>query len=454
MSATPYFQFAFQPAELSARRRKVLDAIGPHAVAVLQGAPATGGHASLRQTNEFFYLSGVEVPHAYLLLDGRSRTSILYLRRRDEREERSEGSTLNSDQRAVARRITGVEAVSAPEALARDVRNAAVIYTPFSPAEGRQMSRDTALRGRELLAADPWARYPPAERRFVRRLRRLSRTAAIRDLSPILDRLRLVKSPAEIELLRRAGRLSALAVTEAMRCTKAGLAEYHLAAVAEYVFLVNGAGGAGYRPIVASGANAWNAHYYRNNCALRRGDLILMDCAPDCCYYTSDIGRMWPVSGRYSRAQRELYGFMVEYHKTLLRLIRPGVMAAQVHDEAAGKMSPVVEKTKWSKPGFAEAARQTLAFKGHLSHGVGMAVHDVGNYQAEPLRPGIVFALDPQLWVPAERLYIRVEDTVVVTDSGNENLTRLAPLELDEVERTMRERGLIDRLPPLGQRRS
>src|SRR6185295_8777097 len=131
-----------------------------------------------------------------------------------------------------------------------------------------------------------------------------------RDLSPILDELRLIKSPRELELLRRAGTLSALAVREAMRSTRPGLREHHLEAVARYLFRLNGATGEGYCAIVASGAHIWHPHYFRNDDDLRDGDLVLMDYAPDFRYYTSDIGRMWPVNGRFDAVQRELYEFM------------------------------------------------------------------------------------------------------------------------------------------------
>lgn len=140
---------------------------------------------------------------------------------------------------------------------------------------------------------------------------------------------------------------------------------------------------------------------------------------------------------------------MIEYHKVLLKLIRPSVMASQIMDEAAREMKQVVERTKFSKPCYEKAARQTLKFRGHLSHAVGMAVHDGGNYHLKPLAPGTVFAVDPQMWIPEEQLYIRVEDTVVVTQDGIENLTELAPLELNDVEKLMEEEGILQKLPPL-----
>lgn len=154
---------------------------------------------------------------------------------------------------------------------------------------------------------------------------------------------------------------------------------------------------------------------------------------------------MWPVNGKYAPWQRELYGFMVEYHKVLLPLIRPGAMADEIGKESAAQMAKLVEKTRFSKPCYKEAARRALEFGGHLSHPVGMAVHDVGKYKLEPIQPGTVFSVDPQLWIPEEKLYIRCEDTIVVTEDGIENLTALAPLELDEVEAVMKEEGTLQR---------
>jgi Xaa-Pro aminopeptidase len=265
----------------------------------------------------------------------------------------------------------------------------------------------------------------------------------IKDLTPILDSLRLVKSEREIQLLRKAGKLAALAVTEAMRVTRPGVMEYHLRAVANYIFIAYGAAGESYHAIVASGENIWDPHYSLTDSVLKDGDLVLMDAAPDYHYYTSDIARMWPVNGKYSPWQRELYSFIVEYHKALLGTIRPGLTADEILKVAAEEMSDYVKNHEFSKEIYRRAAERALEFKGHLSHTVGMAVHDVGDYRSTPLKPGVVFSVDPQMWIPEERLYIRVEDTIVVTGNGVEVLTGFAPLELDDVEATMRERGLL-----------
>ena len=441
----PYFQAIFPPAEFARRRAEVAAAIGS-AVAVLQGAPATGAFDLFRQFNDFFYLSGVETPHAYLSIDGRSGRSTLYLLSSDPELAEKEGAELSASAADVALRLTGVDDVRPIGALAEDLKSASTLFACHQPPEGRQMCQDT-LRVKERLAAeDPWR---PVVAAFPAVLADLVPSATLRDLSPILGAMRQIKSPAEIALMRRAGRLTALAVSEAMRSTEPGLLEGQLGAVAEYVYQLNGASGGGYRPIIACGKNIWNMHYYRNNCPLIPGELVLMDYAPDCTCYTSDIGRMWPVSGRYEPWQRELYGFVVDYHLLLLDLTAPGKTAIEICQQAAAKLLPTVERARWSRPSFGDAVQTLLRSGRPFTHGVGMAVHDGPRYQEESLRPGIVFALDPQMWVHSEKLYVRVEDTVVVTERGAENLTPNCPHQLDEVEQLMTETGIIQSRPDL-----
>lgn len=431
--AAPHFQTDFPPVEFERRREQIFESIGKN-VAVLSGGKTTGAFDRFRQTNDFFYLCGVEVPQAYLLLDGSMRWTSLYLPRRDPGLERKEGPQLNASDPDFVQRVTGIDEVKPLERLVEDLRDVTDIFLPQAPAEGRQACRDTLHHARALRDADPWDGQPFPEAWFQARVQAAAPGATLHDLSPVLDRMRLIKSTREIELMRRAGRLTAAAVVEAMRFTQPGQFEFELAAVADYLYLRSGARGGGYRPIVASGPQIWNAHYYRNDAILQSGDLVLMDYAPDVGGYTSDIGRMWPVNGKYSPVQRELYGFIIEYHKTLLRTIQPGRTTAEIVEEAAAAMRPCWTDWNWSSPRYARAAQSMMESEVAFTHPVGMAVHDVGEYRHDPLRAGLVFALDPQLWVPEEELYLRVEDTVVVTAVGAESLTREAPLDLDAVE--------------------
>ncbi|MFQ5753786.1 MAG: aminopeptidase P N-terminal domain-containing protein [bacterium] len=406
----PLYQLDFPPQEFAARRAKVIDKIGKHALALVQGAPSVRGFTVFRQSNEFYYLCGVEVPHAYLLLDGRTRKTTLFLPHRDAARERNEGKLLSAEDADLVKELTGVDAVFGTDLLARHFRwtlvkaPPPVLYTPFSPAEGRVESRDELIGGIAGIASDPWDGRPSRAGHFIHLLRTRFPQFEIRDLSPILDELRIIKSPREVNLIRRASQLSASGIMEAMRSTRPGVMEYQLDAAARYIFLINGAQGERYSSITAGGANAWMGHYFHNKSSLKAGDLVLMDYAPDYKYYTSDIGRMWPVNGKFSKVQRELCGFILQYHKALLRRIKPGAMAAQIMDETAKEMEAVVNKTKFSRPIYEKAARSTLTFRGHLSHPVGMTVHDVGEYRTRPLEPGMVFSVDPSMWVPEEKL--------------------------------------------------
>jgi Xaa-Pro aminopeptidase len=435
-------------AELQARRGRVADSVGAGAVALIASAPFPRRSERFRQTNEFFWASGLEVPGSYLLIDGGEGTTTAYLARGDERRERSDGPGLWAEDVDAVRALSGVDAVAPVEALPRTLadrlfRGALVVHVPFAPAEGTRQTRDVLLGGTAERLADPLrpptteppslagalaAHFPPVE---------------CRDLTPLLDELRLVKSPSELQALRAAARLTGVAVLEAMRSTEPGVHEYELAAVADFVFAQGGAAGGSYEAIVATGANAWHGHYVRKSSQLGEGELVLMDYAPDLAYYTSDIGRMWPVSGRWLDGQLELYEFIVRYHRALLARIRPGVPVDDVLDEAAAEMREVVEATSWSAPELERAVRNALEFRGHLSHPVGMAVHDVGDYRHEPLREGLVFSVDPMLWVPERRIYVRCEDTVAVTANGIENLTELVPVDPAEIEAVMREPGLL-----------
>ncbi|HEV8292563.1 MAG TPA: M24 family metallopeptidase, partial [Tepidisphaeraceae bacterium] len=237
--------------------------------------------------------------------------------------------------------------------------------------------------------------------------------------------------------MRKAGELSAKAALAAMKTTRAGMFEYQLQAPAEAVYLEAGARGGSYRPIIASGKNIWMMHYWRNNSKLADGDLVLFDYAPDLNNYTSDIGRMWPVNGRFSKEQREVYGFVVEYHKVLLSLIRAGRMAEDMLREGAERMRPKIGGW-FSEQIHREGAMKLLESKRPLSHGVGMTVHEAEKWQERPMEEGLVFAVDPEFVVPELKLYVRCEDTVVVTRDGCENLTDGAPVEIELIEAVMR----------------
>jgi Xaa-Pro aminopeptidase len=436
--ADPFFQTDFEAAEFVARRARVMDAMGNSGVALIAGATATAGFDPFRQTNDFYYLCGVETHHAYLLIDAGQRTATLYLPPTDARHAAVDGPVPGVEHAAFLIARAGLTDVRPLSALPADLAGATHIWTPRAPAAGARMCQDTLRAMNKAAAVDPMGMPPSREAHLLSVIARINPSAALLDLSPALHQQRLIKSPAEINLMRRAGRLTADATLAAMQCTRAGLYEYHLAAAADYVFIAGGARGGAYRPIIAAGDNIPMMHYWRMNCPLRDGEMVLFDYAPDLNNYTSDIGRMWPINGVYSREQRRLYSFAVAYHRVLLERIRPGVLPEQVLEEGAAVMQPKLDGWGFDHPDHLEAARRMLKSPRPMSHGVGMPVHETAGYFGRPLEVGMVLALDPELWLPEARLYVRCEDTVVVTADGCENLTAGAPLDCDEIEATLR----------------
>jgi Xaa-Pro aminopeptidase len=451
----PPFQTDFPADELTGRRARVMDAIGADGIAIVQGAPGVDGFKVFRQTNEFYYLTGLETPHAYLLLDGRTRHATLFLLPRNEALERSTGAVWSAEDAEEVRQLTGVEAVLPLEQLSRRTFTALLrppgprLYVPFSPAEGEAQSRDEILSHQAGVAADPWDGRGSREAHFLRLLEQRYPSLERRDLTPVLDTLRATKSEREIALIRKASVLAGLGLLEAMRSTMPGIHEYEAAAAARFVFLANGARFEGYNPIAAGGTNAWMGHYSRNLDRLKAGDMLLVDYAPDLRYYTSDVTRMWPVSGVHTPAQRALAGFILEYRAAFFRYIKAGVTPDEVLARARDDMTKVLATTQFASETHRKAAEAMLTFRGHLQHHVGMTVHDPGRIWGQPFREGQVFTVDPMMWIPEETLYVRMEDTVLVTKDGIENFTAFLASTPEEIEAVMTEDGILSRVPRL-----
>lgn len=466
-ASAQYHQTDFPAEEFKARHAQVFEKIGANAVAVVQGVHQTEGFTLPRQHNTFYYLSGIETPGAYLLLDGRTRNATIYLPARNPRLEAAEGRVVSADDAELVKRIAGVEQVRplsemiasnwplGAEGRGGGGRGAApaAIFAEFGPAENQGQSRGELLAAETARANDYWDGTISRQQRFVELLRVRLPRAELKNLNPILDEMRSTKSPREIAMIRRASQIAGLGMMEAMRSTEPGVTEYQLDAAARYVFLANDARLEGYRSITATGTeNINNMHYFRNVSTLTAGDLVLMDFAPDYRYYTSDIGRVWPVNGKYAPWQRELLQFVLDYRNAIMTRIRPGATSRQIMDEAKAAMEPIFTKTKFSKPIYEKACRTLVETGGGVfSHTVGMAVHDVGRYAGEPLKPGQVFSVDPQLWVREESLYLRYEDTVVVTDKGVQNFTDFLPSELNEMERLVQDKGVVQKVPPVAE---
>lgn len=444
-----FFEKHFSKAEFARRREQLIEAIGKDAHVLLRGRIKPVGPRFL-QSKTFFYFCGAEIPGAMLLISGPERKATLYLAHRDA-EQHPEETGLGAEDAKQIRAALGVDEVRGLDALASDLKAAKTLYLQDAEDELPCRTRFEAAAIAKERAEHPWDGRESDSQHFAGLIRERYPNVTIESLTPIVAELRRVKSDEEIQIMRRAGHLSALAVTEAMKMTRPGMVERQLAAIASYIYLSHGATGEGYPQIIAAGNNMQFGHYHRNDAELVDGDIVLMDSAPDYHYYTSDIGRIWPVNGTYAPWQRELYGYITIYHKTLLGLLKPGKTKKQVQTEAAEIMTEVFNQTQWSKDIYKESAWRVITKSNPLSHPVGLSVHDGSPYAPKPLEPGVVLSVDPMMTIREEELYIRSEDTVVITEDGCENLTGGAPLTPDEIEATMKQPGVFPRYETVTQ---
>jgi Xaa-Pro aminopeptidase len=265
-----YYQTDFTVQDFEKRRAVIFNKIGTNGIALIQGARSVQGFEVFRQTNTFYYLCGLESAHAYLLFNGKNKTTTIYLPHRNKGREKSQGKILSAEDADLIKKLTGVNHVKAIEYLSSDLLRTGLIkdkvptlYTPLAPAETGTDSRDELLYGQARIASDPWDGQESREAHFKKLINKRFPQFSIKDLSPTLDAMRLIKSPKEIEVIRKATHISGLAIIEAMKSTKAGIYEYQLDAAAKYIFYQHGSQGDGYAAIIGGGTNAFMGHYFQ-----------------------------------------------------------------------------------------------------------------------------------------------------------------------------------------------
>jgi Xaa-Pro aminopeptidase len=454
-SAQPVFTGAdiFPPEEFAARRARVLEKIGD-GVAILQGTTERPGEQPLRQGNQFFYLTGVVEPRAIVTIDGRTKKTTLYLQPKNERrEQRMLGPGLSPGPEAAA--VTGIDAVlprdefsTAVAGLARDGR---AMFTPFRPEVlGEASSSDPAALWRAT-KADAWDGRVSREEQFIQKLKTLSPQSAVADLDPIVDALRAIKSPREIAVIREATRITGLGIMEAMRDARPGMKEYELQADAEFVFKKWGAYGPSYFALIATGPNTFYSHYHKNTATLKDGDLVQFDYAPDYKYYQSDVTRVFPANGRFTPRQREFYTIYLRLYQAVMTSIRVHASGQDILKDAVVKMDAIMASFRFTDAKIKEAAtafvenyrRSSDNPRAGLGHMVGMEVHDVGG-RAATYEPGMIFTIEPAMQIADEHLGLRLEDMILITERGYENLSAFVPVDIEAIETLMKEPGLSD----------
>lgn len=428
--------------EFLRRRQALLAKMAPASAAIIFAAPeATRSNDSeypYRQNSDFWYFTGFNEPESALLLiksaDNHSH-SVLFNRVRDLTAEIWFGRRLGQE--------------AAPEKLAIDralpwsdineqlhllLNGLDVIYH----AQGQYAFADTIV----FNALD-------VLRRGSRQ--NLSAPATLTDWRPWVHELRLIKSPEEQAVLREAGRISALAHTRAMQKARPGMYEYQLEGEIHHEFNRHGARFPSYNTIVGAGDNGCILHYTENESQMRDGQLVLIDAGCELKGYAGDITRTFPVGGKFTAPQRALYDIVLAALYRSLALYRPGTSIREVTAAAVEVMVTGLVKLGILHGDvdvlIAENAHRQFFMHG-LSHWLGLDVHDVGHYGVDRdrlLEPGMVLTIEPGLYigpdadVPAEYrgIGIRIEDDIIITAEGNENLTDTVVKDADDIEALM-----------------
>jgi Xaa-Pro aminopeptidase len=448
-AAQPVFRGSeiFPPEEFAARRAQVAAKIGD-AVAIVLGTSEPPGEMPFRQNSQFFYLTGVAEPRAVAIIDGRAKTTTLFLLPKNERREQSMfGPALSPGPDAV--RETGIDDIRARDvfdaAMNQIVADHRVVFTPFAAEVLGSQSQGDPTRMWATNKRDTWDGRDSREQTFVAKLHAASAEIEVKDLDPIINALRAVKSAREIAVIREATRIAGLGIMEAMRDAKPGLHEYELQADAEFVFKKNGALGGSYFALIATGPNTYYTHYNKNTAILQDGDLVQFDYAPDFKYYQSDVTRVFPASGKFTARQREYYGIYLKLYQALMTSIAVHTTPKDVMVAAVKKMDAIMASYRFTDPKIKAAATTFVEMYrnnrgGSLGHNVGLEVHDVGGLQASTLEPGRIFTIEPEMRLEDEHQGVRLEDMILSTDNGYENLSAFVPIEIADIEKLMAER--------------
>lgn len=427
-ATSPYFQ----------RRQKVLSRLGS-GVLVLPAALAAkrNGDAEYpyRQASDFLYLTGFDEPESVVVLNPASpKPFTLFVRPRDREMEIWNGRRAGLE--GAVRDFGADQAFlvdELDEKLPDLLLGAPAIYAPL----GVDPDFDARLIG-HLVA--------------TRRRGRTGQMVPDRlvDLSSLVHELRLFKDESELELLRKAVVASEEGHRRAMAVTGPGVFEYELEAELLHAYRRHGGAGPGYEPIVAAGVNSTILHYRTGHQALADGELVLIDSGCEFQGYTADVTRTWPVNGRFSSAQKQLYETVLQAHEAAIAATRPGVTLDHLH-ELATRILIEGALDAGLLSGSVESCLKDQSYRRYYmhrtSHWLGLDVHDVGAYaqggSPRPLAPGMVFTIEPGLYVPEDDeqaggafrgIGIRIEDNVLVTADGCEVLTAGIPRSVAEVE--------------------
>ncbi len=419
----------------AAKRQQFLNQIDG-GIVVMSAAPAARRSGDVnyeyRQHSDYYYLTGIQIPETKIVIrPGKSPEYIIFMPERTVRQQIYEGAIPDLEE---ARALFHADSVLAAD--------------QFETTLSNWLNQTSKLY---LHTGDN-----PEFEQMVEEMAGFSRVDTLIDAGSIIQQMRLVKSPDEIEILRKAIAITGDAQKEMMRVTKPGLFEYQVEAAIEFVFKQSGSSYTGFPSIVASGPNATTLHYIESTRQISAGDLLLVDIGAEYESYSGDITRTVPANGQFTKDQAAIYNIVLDALEQTTAAVKPGVTIMDLHQLSAeiitrglldlglleGELESIIENREYAK-----------FFPHGVSHHLGLDVHDPGKYtpgqRYKPLEPGMVITIEPGIYVYPDagtdarwhNIGIRIEDDVLVTDSGYEILSRSIPRSVKEIQRMMKQRS-------------
>ena len=384
-----------------------------------------------QQHRDILYLSGVDQEESILVIypncSNEKHREVLFLKETDEHIAIWEGEKLTKETALETSGIKTVYWLDQFQAIFKQMMvEADMIYINTN----EHLRANTEVQTRED--------------RFIKSVKESYPSHSVRKSAPIMHSLRSVKELIEIDLMQKACKITEAGFRRLLKFTKPGVWEYELEAELAHEFLMNRSKGFAYTPIIASGKNACVLHYIENNQQCKSGDVILLDVAAEYANYASDLTRCIPVNGRFTDRQKAIYNSVLHVKNEAEKLLVPGTFITDYHKEVGGIMEgQLVRLGLIDKTDIKNQDPEWPAYKKYFMHGtshyIGLDTHDVGPWN-KPMEAGMVFTCEPGIYIPEEGIGIRLEDDLVVRDTGSPfNLMKDIPLELDEIETLMNE---------------
>lgn len=413
-------------------RKNFVKTLAPNSLAIFHSndiMPTNAdGHMPFKQSSDLFYLTGVDQEESILVMlpeafDPKHR-EVLFLKETSEEIAIWEGAKLNKQQ---AFEVSGVRTVFWVSEFNT------VMKTLMAQAENVYLNTNEHLRAvvevetREV-RMNKWiqAEYP---------------AHTYKRSAPAMHKLRSIKNKEEVQQVQHACNITEKGLRRILGFIKPGVMEYEIEAELAHEFLRNGSRGFAYSPIIASGFSACVLHYIDNDKACKDGEVILMDFGAEYGNYASDLTRCVPVNGKFTPRQKDVYNAVLRVMRASIELLRPGTMLGEYHVEVGKLMEKeLIGLGLLTAEEVAQQDPDKPAYKKYFMHGtshfLGLDVHDVGLW-TEPIQPGMIFTCEPGIYIREENLGIRLENDILVTDNGPEDLMANIPIEAEEIEELM-----------------